>query len=75
MGCSNSSPAVASQNPSKMQMMHMGNGMNMMGMDKSKMMKMAPMKFEYFDLHGRGIMCRFVLLYAKYCMWKDCPMT
>ena len=36
---------------------------------------MKPFKFEYFDMHARGIKCRLVLGYAKYCMWKDCPMS
>jgi len=64
MGCSSSSPSVDSQGPSKMK--------NYGGMDPSKMM---PLKFEYFDMHGRGLRARFVLLYAKWCMWKDCPMS
>jgi glutathione S-transferase len=51
--------------------MKMGGGMGMNGMDMSKM---SPMKFEYFPVHGRGLQIKFVLLYAKYCMWKDCPM-
>ena len=80
MGCSGSSPSVDSQGPSRMQMMQGGNmkmggmGMNMMG-GGMNMSKMAPMKLEYFGVHGRGLQIKFVLLYAKYCMWKDCPMT
>lgn len=33
------------------------------------------MKFHYFNMHGRGIMNKFVLMYARGCMWEDCCMT
>ena len=45
------------------------------GMGGMDFKNMKPCKFEYFELHGRACMVRMLLGYAKYCMWKDCPMT
>ena len=63
MGCGGNSATEAQSAQAMMMMGGMGGGSG------------GPIRFQYFDMHGRGLQCRMVLHYLKGCRWADAPMT